>query len=72
MAPTIYKRLVHSQLLDFRAELYGRVQGKGSSRGNAIQVGRPASFVDECFDILDLTRDGIGLGIAPLAAARRS
>jgi len=28
-----------------------------------------ADFVDECFHILDLTRDGIGLGIATLAAA---
>ena len=63
------KRLVHGQLLDFRAELYGRLQGQGSSGGNAIQLGRPVGFVDECFHILDLTRDGIGLGIATLAAA---
>jgi hypothetical protein len=35
----------------------------------AIQVCRPAGFVDERLNILNLTRDGIGHGIATLAAA---
>ena len=35
----------------------------------AIQVCRPAGFVDERLNILNLTRDGIGPGIATIAAA---
>ena len=68
----IVRSLVEGKLGDFPAELYGRFKSKSRTRGMTIERSRPASVINQRFNILNLPFDCIGLGVATVARPRRS
>src|SRR5205807_2229568 len=62
-------RLVECQHPDFGGELAGRFECEGRTGGEAVEEGRSAGFVDEGFDIFDLTLHGIRWSVAAIAFA---
>jgi len=65
----VERSLLHGKLPDLAAELDGRFKGEGCPEGVTVDVGRPAGFIDQCRDVLDLPLDRIGPGVPALTAA---